>query len=159
VRALVERERGDGRLRLLLPPTGQPRLERAPLPDGVEGPVRVALSARPGASRDPARFHKTADRAFYASRRAERPDCFDVLLVNETGAPVESTIANLAAELDGGRWTPPLDAGLLPGVQRAELLATGWVHERPLTVADLRRAGRLWLLNALRGPIEARLVD
>lgn len=159
LRALVEQERGDGRLRLLLPPSGQPALERAPLPRPIEGPVRVALSPRPSGSRDPARFHKTGDRAFYESRRAERPDCFDVLLVNEHGAPVESTIANLAVEIDGVRWTPPLDAGLLPGVQRAELLAGGWLRERPLTVADLRRAERLWLFNALRGPFEARLVD
>ena len=159
LRALVERERGDGRLRLLLPCDGPPRLERAALPAAPAGPVRVALSGEPTSSRDPARFHKTADRAFYDGRRAARPDCFDVILVNEHGAPAESTVANLAVELDGALWTPPLGAGLLPGVLRAELLASGQLGERPLTVADLRRAPRLWLINALRGRVEARLVD
>ena len=50
-----------------------------------------------------------------------------------------------------------LDAGLLPGVFRAALLARGEVRERPLRPADLARARRLWLVNALRGWIEARL--
>jgi para-aminobenzoate synthetase/4-amino-4-deoxychorismate lyase len=159
VRALVERERGDGRLRLLLPPDGRPRLERSELPAPLVGPVRVALSTEPASSLDPARFHKTADRAFYEARRAARPDCFDVILLNEEGAPAESTVANLAVELEGSAWTPPLCAGLLPGVLRAELLATGQLRERTLTVADLRRADRLWLINALRGRVEARLVE
>jgi para-aminobenzoate synthetase/4-amino-4-deoxychorismate lyase len=159
VRAMVGRERGDGRLRLLLPPDGRPRLERGPLPAPPPGPVRVAISPSASSSRDPARFHKTTDRAFYEARRSARPDCFDVILSNEAGLPVESTIANLVVELDGAAFTPPLEAGLLPGVQRAALLAQGAVRERTLTVADLRRAGRIWLVNALRGRVEARLVD
>jgi para-aminobenzoate synthetase/4-amino-4-deoxychorismate lyase len=159
VRDLVEREEGDGRLRLLLPPNGRPRLERSELPAPIVGPVRVALSPSPTSSLDPARFHKTADRAFYEALRAARPDCFDVILLNEDGAPAESTVANLAVELEGSTWTPPLRAGLLPGVLRAELLASGQLRERTLTVADLRRAERLWLINALRGWVEARLVE
>jgi branched-subunit amino acid aminotransferase/4-amino-4-deoxychorismate lyase len=31
------------------------------------------------------------------------------------------------------------------------------VRERTLTTADLRRASRFWLVNALRGWLEARL--
>ena len=77
--------------------------------------------------------------------------------MNEAGEPAESTIANLVVELDGMRVTPPLEAGLLPGVFRAELLATGQVRERALTLAELRGASRLWLVNALRGWVEARL--
>jgi para-aminobenzoate synthetase/4-amino-4-deoxychorismate lyase len=117
----------------------------------------VSLDPTPVASGDPARFHKTADRAFYEARRAARPDRFDVVLVNEAGAPTESTIASLVVELAGERVTPPLQAGLLPGVFRAELLATGQVRERPLTVAELRGARRRWLVNALRGWMEVEL--
>jgi para-aminobenzoate synthetase/4-amino-4-deoxychorismate lyase len=159
VRALVEREPGAACLRLLLEPDGGARLERGPLPAPLDGPVQVAVSRSPVVSRDPARFHKTADRGFYQSRRAARPDCFDVVLVNEAGVPTESTIANLVVERSGVRVTPPLEAGLLPGVFRAELIATGQVREGALTMADLRGAPRLWLVNALRGWIEARQVD
>jgi para-aminobenzoate synthetase/4-amino-4-deoxychorismate lyase len=157
VRALVEAEAGDARLRLLLTPDGTLRLERAPLPAPLDRPVRLAFAADPVSSRDPALFHKTTDRARYDARRAERPDCFDVILVNEAGAPTETAIGTLVAEVDGARVTPPIEAGLLPGVFRAALLARGEVRERPLTRADVERAPRLWLVNALRGWVEARL--
>jgi para-aminobenzoate synthetase / 4-amino-4-deoxychorismate lyase len=153
----VAQEPGNARLRLLLPPDGAARLERAPLPAPLPGPVRVAVSPAPADSRDPARYHKTTARSFYESRRSARPDCFDVILLDEAGRPTEATIANLVAELDGVRVTPPLTAGLLPGVFRAELLATGQVRERSLTLAELRGARRLWLVNALRGWMEASL--
>jgi para-aminobenzoate synthetase/4-amino-4-deoxychorismate lyase len=156
-RELVERETGAARLRLLLSPGGVARLERAPLPAPLPRPLRVSLDPAPVASSDPARFHKTGDRGFYEARRAARPDRFDVVLVNEAGAPTESTIASLVVELAGERVTPPLQAGLLPGVFRAELLATGQVRERPLTVAELRGARRRWLVNALRGWMEVEL--
>jgi para-aminobenzoate synthetase / 4-amino-4-deoxychorismate lyase len=157
VRALVEAERGDARLRLLLAPDGTARLERAPLPAPLDGPARLAFAAAPVSSRDAALFHKTTDRARYDARRAERPDCFDVILVNEAGAPTETAIGSLVVERGGERVTPPLEAGLLPGVFRAALLARGEVRQRPLTRAEVERAPRLWLVNALRGWVEARL--
>lgn len=157
VRALVAAEAGDARLRLLLAPDGTPRLERAPLPAPLDGPARLAFAEAPVSSRDPGLFHKTTDRARYDARRAERPDCFDVILVNEAGAPTETAIGSLVAEVGGERVTPPLEAGLLPGVFRAALLARGEVRERPLTRAEVEAAPRLWLVNALRGWVAARL--
>lgn len=156
-RGLLEAERGEARLRLLVAPDGTPRLERAPLPAPLDGPVRLAFASSPVSSRDAGLFHKTTDRGRYQARRAERPDCFDVLLLNEAGQVTEATIANLVVELDGQRVTPPRSAGLLPGVFRASLLARGEVRERPLSRAEVERAPRLWLVNALRGWVEARL--
>ncbi|MBK9515977.1 MAG: chorismate-binding protein [Anaeromyxobacter sp.] len=157
-RALVEAQGGQGRLRLLLGPDGALTLERAPLPAPLEGPARLAFAAAPISSRDPALFHKTTARGLYEARRAGRPDCFDVILLNEAGRPTETTIGTLVVEQDGQRVTPPLQEGLLPGVFRAHLLARGEVLERPLTRAEVERATRLWLVNALRGWVEARLV-
>jgi para-aminobenzoate synthetase/4-amino-4-deoxychorismate lyase len=118
----------------------------------------VAFSAEPVDRRDPALFHKTTRRAPYDRRRARRPEAFDVLLVNREGEVTEGTFTNVVVEVDGDRFTPPLDSGLLPGVFRAGLLARGEVRERRLVPADLSRARRLWVVNALRGWIEARLV-
>lgn len=157
IRELVAAEAGEARLRLLLPPDGRPRLERAPLPAPMAGPVPVAFASAPVSRRDAALFHKTTARALYDARRAERPEAFDVILVNEEGEPTETTIGNLVVELRGERLTPPLDAGLLPGVCRADLLARGEVRERPLTREDVRRARRRWLVNALRGWVEIAL--
>jgi para-aminobenzoate synthetase/4-amino-4-deoxychorismate lyase len=49
--------------------------------------------------------------------------------------------------------------GLLPGVFRAELLATGEVEEGVVTVEQLRRAPRLWLVNSVRGWMRGELIE
>ena len=158
VRARIGLEQGDARLRLLLSPDGGLAVERFPLPDPLPGPAPVALSREPVDRRDPALFHKTTRRAPYERRRAERPELFDVVLLNAEGEVTETTIGNLVVEIDGERVTPPLDAGLLPGVFRAHLLARSEVRERPLRPADLGRARRIWLVNALRGWVEVGFV-
>ncbi|MFO0582213.1 MAG: chorismate-binding protein [Anaeromyxobacter sp.] len=155
---------GDARVRLVVAGRGAVEVERAPLPPRVDAALPVALAAAPVSRRDHRLFHKTTDRAPYDAARAARPDAFDVLLFNEEGEATEFTIGNLVAELElpGGGVecvTPPRDAGLLAGVQRAALLARGEVVERTVRVADLGRARRLWLVNALRGRVPVTLQD
>ena len=123
----------------------------APAPLRSPSPLEVHLAVRPVSRFDPRLFHKTTDRAPYDEARRARPEGFDVLLWNEEGEATEFTIGNLVAELDGERVTPPREAGLLGGVFRAALLVRGEVVERTVPVAALARAGRLWLVNALRG--------
>ena len=68
------------------------------------------------------------------------------------------TIGNVVLEIDGERVTPHRESGLLAGVMRAELLARGEIRERPVRVAELGRARRLWLVNAVRGWVPVRLL-
>ena len=157
-REAVTLGQGAHRLRLLLDERGAVRLEAGPAPEPSREPLPVALAPTPVSSRDPLLFHKTTRREQYELRRRERPGVFDVILQNEAGELTELTIGNLVAEVDGARVTPPRDAGLLAGVFRAELLARDEVAERPLRIEDLRRARRLWLVNALRGWVPIRLV-
>ena len=90
-------------------------------------------------------------RAAYDAARASRPDCDEVILWNERGELTEATTSNIVLEVDGVHWTPPLSAGLLAGTLRARLLAEGAIAERTLTPDDLARAGRVWLINSVRG--------
>jgi para-aminobenzoate synthetase/4-amino-4-deoxychorismate lyase len=137
------------RIRLLLDREGEAEIQPSPHVSSPE-PARVAIAAEPVDSRDPMFYHKTTRRAEYERRAAARPDRDDVLLVNERGELTESTIANLVVRMDGALWTPPLDAGLLPGVLRADLLARGEIRERVLRPADLARAEEIWLINSVR---------
>jgi para-aminobenzoate synthetase/4-amino-4-deoxychorismate lyase len=149
---------GPRRVRLLLTREGGVSVEVSPLPVSEE-PVRVALAGEAVNSEEPLLYHKTTRREVYERRAAERPDCDDVLLVNERGEVTESTIANVVVETAGERLTPPLACGLLPGVFRAELLRRGAVAERVLTPADLQRAEAIWLVNSVRRWRRAVLVD
>jgi para-aminobenzoate synthetase/4-amino-4-deoxychorismate lyase len=153
VRRLETAARGFGggsmRVRLRLDRDGSMDVEATPHHPSVE-PTRVAVAAEPVDSHDPLLYHKTTRRAGYDRRAASRPDCDDVLLVNERGELTESTIANLVMRLDGALWTPPLESGLLPGVFRAHLLARGEIRERVLHPANLERAEEVWLVNSVR---------
>ena len=140
---------GPQRVRLLLDRAGEAVVEASAL-DPSPTPVRVAIAAEPVDSRDALLFHKTTNRTGYDIRRASRPDCDDVLLVNERGELTESTLANLILRLDGALWTPPLACGVLPGVFRAHLLERGDIRERVLRPADLDRAGGIYLINSVR---------
>jgi para-aminobenzoate synthetase/4-amino-4-deoxychorismate lyase len=141
---------GPLRVRCLLSRGGEVRVETTPLAPSPEAPARVAFSARPVDSRDPFLFHKTTRREVYTTRAAERPDCDDVLLVNERGEVTESTLANVVARIGGALWTPPREAGLLAGVFRRHLLDTGEIRERPLRPEDLAAADEVWLVNSVR---------
>jgi para-aminobenzoate synthetase/4-amino-4-deoxychorismate lyase len=163
VEAALLRERtaaaGEGRrVRLLVASDGSVRTESGPLPAPAAEPLPVALARARVSRRDPFLFHKTTRREVHDAARRERPDAFDVVLANEEGELTELTIGNLVLELGGERVTPARDSGLLAGVFRAELLASGAVRERPVRVGELACARRLWLVNAVRGWVPLRLL-
>jgi para-aminobenzoate synthetase/4-amino-4-deoxychorismate lyase len=139
------------RVRATLDRAGEVAVTTSPLPAPPDAPLRLAVDPEPVDPRNPLLFHKTTHRAPYDERRERWPEADDVLLVNDRGEVTESTIANVAARLDGRWWTPPVESGCLPGVYRAALLAEGRLAERPLTPADLRRAEELALVSAVRG--------
>ncbi len=115
-------------------------------------PVRVAIDRDHAVDpSDPMLFHKTSLRSVYDDALERHPDADDVLLVNDRGEITETTIANIAVSLEGGWVTPPLDAGLLPGVGREVALEEGWLKEATLTIDDLARADAIELVSDVRG--------
>jgi len=158
-RALAELGEGAYRVRLLLSRGGEPRVEATPIPGEKQRPARVAFAAEPVDSRDPLLYHKTTWREPYLCRAATRPECDAVLLVNERGEVTEADVANVVARIGGALWTPPLDAGLLPGVFREHLLRSGQVRERVLRPEDLWSAEEVYLVNSVRKWWKAQRVE
>lgn len=150
---------GPWRIRLLVSSVGEIRLETYPLNSLPTAGLRAALARSPVSRQERFLFHKTTHRALYESRRAERPDLDETLLWNAQGELTELCTGNLVVELEGIRWTPPLDCGLLPGVQRADLFAREEIFERILRPADLEAATGVWLINSVRGWVPIRLVS
>ena len=131
-----------------------------PVETTVPVPLAIATEPLDVEALRPVIEHKTTWRAHYDRLRGMAPDgVFDVICHTPDGVVTETTLGNLALELDG-RWvTPPAMAGLLPGVERAHWLAQGGLVEAEVTLADLRRATDLALLNGVRGWLPAVLVD
>jgi 4-amino-4-deoxychorismate lyase len=147
---------GPLRVRLTIGRTGDVDLTTAPLP-----PNPAVWRLLPASERldpdDPRLRHKTTERGPYDAARAALPEGVDeVLFLNTRGEVCEGTITTLFFDLGDGLMTPPRSSGCLPGILRAELLASGQAREAVLSEAQLSKA-RLWMGNSLRGLIAATL--
>jgi para-aminobenzoate synthetase/4-amino-4-deoxychorismate lyase len=162
VRDALDREAGrftkPARVRLVVDRRGRVESGSAPLTETVE-PIRLAIDrADPVDPADPMLFHKTTARARYDLARERFPGADDTVLVNKAGRVTETTRANIAIR-SGGRWvTPPLTDGLLPGCERAALVADGTLEEASFGIEDLEGAASVAFLNSVRGWRQAVLV-
>jgi len=138
------------KIRLRLSRAGRIAMSATPVGRGAPEPIRLAVDDVPIDPTDVFVFHKTTLRRRYEESRARHPDADDTLLVNEIDQITETSVANVAAKLDGRWWTPPVAAGLLPGTERSALLADGTLQERPVSVEEARGA-ELAVINSVRG--------
>ncbi|NSL55121.1 aminodeoxychorismate synthase component I [Uliginosibacterium aquaticum] len=143
------------RVRLLLSRNGQFSLQNAAHAE-TPATARFALADWALDPQDPRLSHKTTARQFYDSalQSALQRGLFDLVFCNTRGELCEGARSNLFLEIEGEMLTPASHCGLLPGVLRASLLASGKAREAVLQREDLARANRIWLGNALRGLIE-----
>ncbi|HEY4743201.1 MAG TPA: aminodeoxychorismate synthase component I, partial [Desulfuromonadaceae bacterium] len=165
---------GPHKVRVLLGADGAIEVEAEPingpfLPPPLQGggiqslrkgaSLVVALADPRVDSADPLLYHKTTRRELFDGERHRHPGSADVIFLNERGEVTEGSYNNLVISLHGRLLTPTLECGLLPGVLRAELLATGTIREAVLTPADMEAADAIWLINSVRGWRECRLRD
>ena len=154
------------RLRLDLDPDGALSVSTTPL-DPIAGPVRI-FWATDILSSDVQMFsgdallsHKISQRPLYdqAWQKAAELGGFDAIFTNEQGLVTEGGRTSIFVKPQGSmEWlTPPLTAGLLPGVMRASLLGDPALNAREanLTIKDVSMADEIILTNALRGVIKA----
>jgi len=68
--------------------------------------------------------HKTGNylSAWLAKANAQKLDAQEAILVDAAGNWLETSAGNLWGWRDGSWWTPPLMAGILPGVVRSQLV-------------------------------------
>lgn len=105
--------------------------------------------------------HKLSNRQFYDGER-ERLKALtgadEAIFVNDKGELCEGSFTSLFIEKNGTLFTPPLSAGLLPGILRGALIESGEVFEKTLTMNTLVSAEKIYLGNSLRGLIPAKLL-
>jgi len=112
-------------------------------------------------SQDSLLRHKSHSRTWYdrAWQLSEAQGGFDALFTNEAGFVTEGGRSSVFIQkINTTEWlTPPLTAGLLPGVMRAQLLGDpSWnAREANLTIEDVLLADKIVITNALRGAVPA----
>lgn len=149
---------GLWRVRLRVDAQGEPTVQVFALPS-TPTPVLLQLASGPVAQAG-SEFvrHKTTRRQHYAGF-APPPGVFDTVLYNAAGQLTETTLGNLALQLDGTWVTPAQHCGLLPGVGRAVALRSGRLHEAVIHLDDLPRVQAWAFVNSLRGWLPARFID
>ncbi|MDO8041592.1 aminodeoxychorismate synthase component I [Janthinobacterium sp. SUN211] len=149
------------RLRLALRQDGQFTTQSGAL-TALPDTVTILLAPDATTADDLFLRHKSSVRARYdaAWRAAEARGSFDMLFFNERGELTEGGRSNVFIRLDGRWHTPPRSCGLLPGVQRAAMLADpAWdAQETIITRAMLARAEAIVVCNALRGALPAHII-
>jgi branched-subunit amino acid aminotransferase/4-amino-4-deoxychorismate lyase len=110
--------------------------------------------------------HKTTSRLAYQlareEARAARAD--EAILVSPRGEVLEGAVSSVFAVLDGMIATPPLAAGILPGVTRAWTLVACRelgiaAEQRTLARVDLERASEVFLTNAVQEIVPLATLD
>jgi len=159
---LVEKATGlppiPHQIRLVVAKDGGLRCEAAPLEPASMHFGDICLAGKPVDKSSVLLYHKTTDRRVYEDAVRQHPGNSDVLLFNEAGQITESTFANVAVDIDGVLYTPPLCCGLLPGTYRAWLLNRRQIKERVLTIEDALRSPNIYLMNSVRGMHKVRIV-
>ncbi len=69
-----------------------------------------------------------------AKTTAEKGLAQEAILVDASGNWLETTTGNLWGWRNGSWWTPPLEAGILPGVVRSQLI--NWLHRNEQPVRE-----------------------
>src|SRR4051812_3382122 len=99
-----------------------------------------------------------------AMQEAFKRGAFEGVMRNYRGELAECTQSNLFIVKNGAALTPPVDAGLLPGITRAFLFEVGAeagidVRESVLRDEDLMNADEVFFTSTTRGVVPATRVD
>ena len=118
------------------------------------------------ATGDPLAAHKSANKLLnvLARAEAEAQGFDDALLVNTVGRVTESSSGNVFWWEEGSLHTPPLSAGVLPGVTRGAVLDSarelGWtVTETAAPPSRLGTSHGIFLSFSTRGLVPVRALD
>jgi len=139
------------KVRLLLDRYGAITCEAIPLAR-IPRPARprLRLADQPVNTEDVFLYHKTTHRLVYDHAARACAEDEEILLWNERGEITETSRDNVVVRWHGRLYTPPVSCGLLAGTFRAWLLESGKVEERVLSVSDLDRCEKIYLVNSVR---------
>ena len=105
--------------------------------------------------------HKISRRSFYDGERerlAHLTGADEVIFLNEKNEICEGSFTSIFIEKNGNLLTPPLSAGILPGILRKELIETAAAQEANIFEYDLLSADKIYIGNSLRGLMTATLL-
>lgn len=93
-------------------------------------------------------YLKTVDRSNIDKLYEKKEDCDEIIII-KNGFVTDTSMANIAIEIDGFWLTPKLP--LLRGTTRDRLIEDGTLKEMDIDVDMLKKANKIALMNAMVG--------
>lgn len=90
------------------------------------------------------------DSRFAIIKSANDEGFHDSILFNDKNEMTETAVANLVVSIAGQWWTPPITAGLLPGVMRAIAIEECGVKVRAIHISEIPEIESAFMLSSLR---------
>ncbi len=147
------------KLKISLTKTGKIEFIKTPITPVEQ--IKVIISKNRISTENRFQYFKTTNRLLYEKEYSKysRLGFFDVLFLNEKNEIAEGSITNIFIKKNRKLLTPPVEAGILPGLYRSKLLSSiKNVFETNLTLNDLLTADEIYLTNAVRGKVKVDLL-
>jgi para-aminobenzoate synthetase / 4-amino-4-deoxychorismate lyase len=155
-----ENPRGFFRLKLQLGKTGLFKTEMVEYPY-LPAEVKIIVSEKRIDQMNKFQYFKTTNRKLYEEelQSYSSKGFFEVIYLNNKEELAEGSFTNIFIRKRDLWYTPPLAAGILPGIYRTHFIkTTDGVKEIPLHINDLYEADEILLTNSLRGEIKVDAV-
>lgn len=151
----------DSKIRILVHKAGKYEMTHSPIDAPSLETKYIQLSTQKMDANNILLRHKTTERQVYDEEfaKASNNGCYDVLFMNVHDEITECSRHNIFIVKDGQWYTPPIDAGLLGGVKRAELIEelADQCTVKSLKLDDVLSADQIFLTNSVRGLVEVKL--
>ena len=128
--------------------------------------AKLIISSVRQSSSSPLPRHKTLSYLLYLVARQEATDAGanGAILLNEHGQVAEESVSNVFLVRGGTLLTPPVHAGLLPGVTRGVVMELAKsekipLEEKTLSAGELFECDEMFLTNSLMEVMPVRSVD
>lgn len=146
------------KIRLVLQKNGEISAQASSLSDVKSENLNITLANSSIDSKNRFLFHKTSCRQVYETAQKENPEADDVILWNEKREITESCRANIVVDLNGRKFTPLIQCGLLAGTYRRFLLEAGEIEERIISIEDFKKADNIYLINSVRKWMSTQMI-
>ncbi len=152
---ILKLDNNSNRLKISLNKWGRLSYQLMPIVKNDEK-TAVIISNKRINSQNKFQYFKTTNRLVYDSEYKiySAKGFYDVIYLNENEELAEGAISNIFVYKNGVISTPPLNAGVLPGVYRKYLLKNNsLIREIHLHLEDLLEADKIILTNSVRGEV------
>lgn len=147
---------GNYKVKVILNKWGNIKLECENIVEELNN-IKVVISEKRVNSRDKFQYFKTTNRELYNKEflKYKKIGYDEVIFLNENDVITEGSYTNIFIVKQKEIITPPINAGILNGIYRKQLLKNNKeIKEQNITIDDIKQAHEVFVCNSVRKKIK-----